>query len=199
MIKVNLLPKGYKIKEGRPELALLGLLMITALFLAATYGYVLKHIERKNLKLKIEVVDKELAQLQQIIAKINQIKKEQKVLIARKEAIEGLVHDRLVYPVFMDHFVKLLPAGMWVLNLHSKSAPGITNIKLDAAAKDNYIISELLKKLELSEEYENIQISGIVTTVVGQGEQIKQFSLSMDYINQEWVNGKLVSAKERKK
>jgi type IV pilus assembly protein PilN len=185
-IKINLLPKDIKIKEDRPELILLALLVVVFVFGIMVSSYVEKLIERKNLRNDISIVDKELTYLQGVINKISQIKAQREALNAKKSAMETLVKSRLVYPIMMEDLVKTLPEGVWLLNLTTRSGEGKTSLRFDACAWNNYIVSDLLKALESSTIFQNPEITGINTVSGEKGTQIKQFTITVDYINQEW-------------
>jgi len=186
MTKINLLPKDIQIKEERPEIILLVIFGLACVAISFGYIYVSKVVERKNIRTEITAVEKELAQLQTVINKISEIKKGQETLTARKNAIEGLMKSRLVYPIFMENILKTLPQGMWIAALSTQSGEGKISLKFDAYAYNNYIIADLLKSLDQSPVFRNPQISGINSMLNDKGKPIKQFSISADYINQEW-------------
>ena len=186
MTKINLLPRDLVIKEARPEITLLVLSGAACAVLFFIYIYVAKTIEKKNIETEISTVEKELAQLQVVVDKIAKIKADRDALQSRKSTIEGLVNTRLVYPIFMEDMLKVMPQGMWLLSLNTQSMDGTMSVKFNAVAYSNYIISDLLKSLEQSQVFRNPEISGITSSTGDKGRQIKEFSINVDYVNQEW-------------
>ncbi|OGS44917.1 MAG: hypothetical protein A2539_04375 [Elusimicrobia bacterium RIFOXYD2_FULL_34_15] len=186
MTKINLIPKESIIKESHPEMTALLLTIISLLILVLGYTYIAKLTKRSSIKKEIVVVDSELAQLQTVIDQIARIKAQKDAINAKKTALESLNKSRLVYPIFMEDLVKILPPGMWLLNLNTKSVESIMQINFNASAYDNYIIADLLQALENSNKFNSPEISGITTSVSADRGIIKQFSITVNYINQEW-------------
>ncbi|OQA90918.1 MAG: Fimbrial assembly protein (PilN) [Elusimicrobia bacterium ADurb.Bin231] len=186
MTKINLLPPDIKIKEDRPELAFLFMIVVVFAGLSLIYVYVSKIVERKSIRNEIMLIEKELGQLQLVVNKINQIKTEKDLLNARKSAIEELVKKRLLYPILMENLVKNIPPGMWLRNLNTVPGDIKTSIRFDATAYNNYIIADLLRTLEESKIFEHPEISGITSIKSDKDIPLKQFSITVDYVNQGW-------------
>jgi len=186
MTRINLLPRDIVIKEDRPEIILLVLSGIVCVGIFLLYAYISKTIERKNIRTEILAVEKELTHLQVVVNKISQIKTERDALKTKKDAIEGLMKTRLVYPIFMENMLKVIPSGMWLLNLNTQTGEGKISLRFDAVAFNNYIISDLLKTLDQSPIFKNPEISAITTGVGDKGKPVKQFSVNVDYLMQEW-------------
>jgi len=186
MTKINLLPQDMVIKEDRPGTVLLLIAGGICAGILMGYIYVSKTTERKNIKNEILTVEKELVLLQTVVDKIAQIKTERETLAAKKNAVEKLLNTRLVYPIFMENFVKTLPQGMWLTELNTSNGDGITSMRFNAYAFNNYIIADLLKSFEQSSMFQNSQISGINSSLSDKGRAVKQFSITVDYKNQEW-------------
>ncbi|MDD5688039.1 MAG: PilN domain-containing protein [Elusimicrobia bacterium] len=186
MTKINLIPKEAIIKEDYPELTILAVSCIALLIIVLGYSYTLKVKKRIALKREIEAVQNELAQLQTTIDQIARLKAQKDALNTKKTALEGLIKTRLVYPILMEDVVKILPAGTWLLNLNTKTGDPSTLLTFNATAYDNYIIADLLQALEDSQIFKNPEISGITSAASDKGASLKQFSINVNYINQEW-------------
>ncbi|MFA5778995.1 MAG: PilN domain-containing protein [Elusimicrobiota bacterium] len=186
MTKINLIPKEAIVKEEHPEFAFLAIGAVAIIVVILGYGYTSKLAKRAALKKEITTVEKELAQLQTVIDQIARIKSQRDAVNAKKTALEGLIKTRLLYPLLMEDIVKTLPNGMWLMNLNTKNGDAITSLAFGAVAYDNYIIADLLQALEDSKLFQKPEISGIASTVGGKGIQQKQFSITVDYINQVW-------------
>ncbi|OGS34160.1 MAG: hypothetical protein A2474_07010 [Elusimicrobia bacterium RIFOXYC2_FULL_34_12] len=186
MTKINLIPKESIIKESHPEIAALIVAVFAFIVLILGYTYVSKVTKRAAIKKEIIYVDNELAKLQTVIDQIARIKAQKDALNAKKSALEALNKSRLVYPIFMEDLVKILPPGMWLLNLNTKSDPANTQVNFNASAYDNYIIADLLQALENSDRFHGPEISGITTSVSADRGTIKQFAITVNYRNQEW-------------
>ncbi|MFH0948044.1 MAG: PilN domain-containing protein [Elusimicrobiota bacterium] len=185
MTKINLIPKEAIIKEEHPELAFLAIGAIAIIVFVLGYSYIAKISKRAALKKEIVTVEKELAQLQTVIDQIARIKSQRDAINSKKTAMELLIKTRLLYPILMEDIVKTLPNGMWLTNLNTKSGD-TTTLTFAAVAYDNYIIADLLQALEDSKLFRKPEISGITSTIDAKGVQTKQFSIIVDYVNQEW-------------
>jgi len=88
--------------------------------------------------------------------------------------------------MLMEDIAKLLPGGMWLTNLNTKSGDTTTALTFAAVAYNNYIVADLLQTLEDSKLFQNPEISGITSSVGEKGVQLKQFSITVNYVNQVW-------------
>ncbi|MBI5573261.1 MAG: PilN domain-containing protein [Elusimicrobia bacterium] len=186
MTKINLIPKEQIIKEEHPEITFLAVGAVAIIVVILGYGYTSKMTKRAALKKEIATVEKKLAQLQTVIDQIARIKSQRDIVNAKKTALEGLIKTRLLYPMLMEDIVKTLPSGMWLMNLNTKTGDAITGLTFGAVAYDNYIIADLLQALEDSKLFQKPEISGITSSVGEKGVQTKQFSITVDYVNQVW-------------
>lgn len=186
MTKINLIPKEAIPKVEHPELAFLAIGAVAVIVVVLGYGYISKIVRRTAIKNEIVIVDKELAQLQTVIDQIARIKTQRDAVNAKKTALEGLIKTRLLYPMLMEDVAKILPGGMWLMNLNTKSGDTVTGLSFGAVAYDNYIIADLLQALEDSKLFQRPEISGITSSVGEKGVQTKQFSITVDYVNQVW-------------
>ncbi|MDO8734178.1 MAG: PilN domain-containing protein [Elusimicrobiota bacterium] len=186
MTKINLIPKEAIVKEEHPELAFLALGAVAVIVVVLGYGWTSKLAKRAAIKKEITTVEKELAQLQTVIDQIARIKSQRDVVNAKKTALEGLIKTRLLYPMLMEDVAKILPSGMWLINLNTKNGDATTGLSFGAVAYDNYIIADLLQAFEDSKLFQKPEISGIASTVGEKGIQTKQFSITVDYVNQVW-------------
>ncbi len=186
MTKINLIPKEAIVKEEHPELAFLAIGAVALIVVILGYGWISKLATRTSLKKEIVTVEKELAELQTVIDKIASIKSQRDAVNAKKTALEGLIKTRLLYPMLMEDIVKTLPIGMWFMNLNTKNGDATTSLAFGAVAYDNYIIADLLQAFEDSKLFQNPEISGITSSVGAKGVQQKQFSITVNYVNQVW-------------
>lgn len=186
MTKINLIPKESIIKEEHPELAILAIGAAAIVVIILFSNYTSKLTRRAALKKEITAVERELAQLQTVIDQIARLKAQRDAVNSKKTALEGLNKTRLLYPILMEDLAKILPGGMWLLNLNTKTGDAVTGLSFSATAYDNYIIADLLQSLEDSKIFQRPEISGIASSVGEKGVQLKQFSITVGYLNQEW-------------
>ncbi|MBN1383450.1 MAG: PilN domain-containing protein [Elusimicrobia bacterium] len=186
MTKINLIPKESIIKEEHPELKILAIGAASLLVLGITYTYVAKVTKRAAIKKEIRIVDNELKKLQKTIDKISALKSQKDALNAKKTALEILIKTRLVYPMMMEDLAKILPKGLWLLNLNTTSKENITALNFNAIAYNNYIIADMLQAFEDSKLFRNPGIGAITTSVNADGDEVRQFPITVDYINQDW-------------
>jgi len=186
MTKINLIPKEAIAKEEHPELKILAIAGAAILVFAVGYSYLSKVTRRASIKKEIIIVDNELAKLQKTIDRIAQLKAEKNALNAKKSALEVLVKTRLLYPVLMEDLAKIIPSGMWLLNLNTATGDATTKLTFNAIAYDNYIIADLLQALEDSNIFQSPDIGSITSAKSAKGVDTKQFSINVNYVNQEW-------------
>ena len=150
------------------------------------YGYASKLTKRAAIKKEITTIESELIQLQSVVDQIARIKAQRDALNAKKTALGSLVRTRLLYPIFMEDTAKILPNGMWLLNLNTRSGDVVTELTFNAVAYNNYIVADLLQSFGDSKSFQNPEMSGITSTAGEKGVQLKQFSITVSYINREW-------------
>lgn len=184
MIRINLLPAELESAPSQINPALpVGLACIVPLVFLAPF-----HISQKaaqaRLKSDIQSLNSELERYQPIIAQVEQLEQAKAQLQQRKGVIQSLESERLRYPQFMDDFVKLLPANLWLTNLTTAMQGGTANVlivNMDVTALDNYAIADLISNLETSQIFTDVDLGAISASQSPTGGQSMTFHITTTY------------------
>ncbi|UJP06342.1 MAG: PilN domain-containing protein [Nitrosomonas sp.] len=147
MIRINLLPhRELKRKARQRQIAMLaglvGLLGIVVVF--GIYAFIDSAIEDQNgrnqyLNEQIILLDKEILEIKDIRAKIQE-------LLARKQVVEALQSSRLEAVHLLDQLVRLLPDGVYLQSIKQEGDV----VTLIGYAQTNARISVLMRNIESS-------------------------------------------------
>jgi len=101
--------------------------------------------------------------------------------------IVNLNRSRLIFPVFFEDLLPLIPSDVWLLDIHfDKSAGAGADYKLNAKALSNYALATWLTNLEQSTHFSNTKISAISYDNGGEekGGPTLSFQVSFTYQHQ---------------
>lgn len=148
MIRINLLPhREAKRKAKRQQFFVLsGLILVLAglivfLVYSVIDGYITAQEEKnKFLKSEIQLLDKQ-------IDEIKSLQEKTQAMLARKQIIEALQHDRSEAVLLLSELVKQTPEGVYLRSIKQEGA----KITLNGYAQSNARISSLMRNIEASE------------------------------------------------
>jgi Tfp pilus assembly protein PilN len=162
MIRINLLPPEYAEAQRKKEQQIIfgGVGCLAMAFLLLFWGF--KKATASNLQAKINEADAELKSYQTIIQEIEQIEADQKRKRDKLNVIKELNRSRLVYPVFFEDFIPIVPADIWVTSLSlEESGGGTMTIKISCKGTSNFAVATWLTNLEQSPHFSNIKLGPI--------------------------------------
>ncbi len=147
MIRINLLPhREAKRKAKRQQFFVLtGLIALLAglivfLIYSVIDGYIAAQEDKNNfLKSEIVLLDKQ-------IDEIKKLQERTQALLARKQIIESLQHDRAESVLLLSELVKQMPEGVYLRSVKQESA----KITLVGYAQSNARVSSLMRNIEAS-------------------------------------------------
>src|SRR5262245_53483062 len=152
MARINLLPWREWERERRKNEFLVraaGALVVGAVLVLGAGAYLDGSVKTQNarnqfLKDKIEVLDKQIAEIKDLRAKREQ-------LLARMRVIQDLQGNRPVIVRVFDELVRTLAKGVYFTSAKLDGK----NLSIDGTAESNNRISTLMRNLNGSEWFEN--------------------------------------------
>jgi type IV pilus assembly protein PilN len=162
MIRINLIPAEYAAARAKKEQQILlgagaGIVVVV---LVAFLGF--KRSQASSLQEKIQTAESDLKTYQATIDQINQIQADKTRLMTKRDVILGLNRSRLVYPVFFEDLLPLIPSDVWVSDIRFERAAGTSQeYRLSSKALSNFAVATWLTNLEQSTHFTNIKIDRI--------------------------------------
>ncbi|HBU69173.1 MAG TPA: hypothetical protein DEE98_02195 [Elusimicrobia bacterium] len=181
MIKINLLPPESIKKEERKEIFILayGVLAIFVLIGLVKYGFKLSFYN--SIQTRTAAAEQELGKYESIVKQVDALQATKTGLETKKNVISSLMADRLVYPVFMQKVMELLPSNVWFKSLSTNMSPGgLINVTLEADALDNYGIADLITALSTDGNFSGVEL-GPINTNTSAKTQTSSFRLTFSY------------------
>ena len=175
MARINLLPWREWERERRKNEFLVraaGALVVGAVLVLGAGAYLDGSVKTQNarnqfLKDKIEVLDKQIAEIKDLRAKREQ-------LLARMRVIQDLQGNRPVIVRVFDELVRTLAKGVYFTSAKLDGK----NLSIDGTAESNNRISTLMRNLNGSEWFANPNLKGIKENTSA-GAQASNFQLTV--------------------
>lgn len=171
--RINLLPwRELRRQEQDRQLlsASIGAWLLTGLVVFYGWYYMNGLIEHQNKR--NDYLSAEIAQLDQKIKEINELKDRKQALIARMEIIQRLQQDRTQIVHVFDDLVRKLPKGVYLTGLAKKNK----QITLKGLAQSNARVSHLMNNLDSSNWFANPNLD-IVNAQDQGGSRVSQFTV----------------------
>ncbi|MEN3013051.1 MAG: PilN domain-containing protein [Endomicrobiia bacterium] len=170
MISINLLPK--EIEEYQKFKELVSLVSVGVIFVGVIMFvfYFLRVSKLTMLNFELSRIEHKLKQLEDVVKKVEELKATKRNLEAKKQLVERLLSNGLIYPKFMTELLKVLPDGIWFSNMNTTLVTNpadpekkITGIKVNLTcfSYDKFSIADFLDNLENSEKFTNVVLGPI--------------------------------------
>ncbi|MFN0116964.1 MAG: PilN domain-containing protein [Elusimicrobiota bacterium] len=188
MIKINLLPLEYEASLVQKEQKILAGSVIAVLVILLSAIWMIKSKEEKNLKIQIAQAEADLSRYQAIVSQIESIELQKTQLEAKRGAIRNLNKSRLVYPVFFEDFLPIIPTEVWMgnINIQDQGAPGSPmRISLTCNAISNFAVATFLSNLQQSTHFSAVELGPIsYANNAETGTSVLSFNISCVYQHQ---------------
>lgn len=186
MIRINLLPPEYDQAQAKREQQVIfgGAGAIVVVLLA---GIWLVQARRATaLQVKIVNAQAELAKFQAIVSQIDKIEQDKSRLTAKRDVIRNLNRSRLVYPVFFEDLLPIIPSDVWVTSIQMVEQGTAIKVTMNANALSNFAVATWLTNLQQSKHFSNIDLSPISYSAPaeGTGTQTLGFTIVCQYQHQ---------------
>lgn len=182
MIRINLLPPEYRAAQARREQRVFlgsagGVAVITLLLF-----WMFKARQASALESKINESEAELRKYQAIVAQIEAIETEKKQMMSKRNVIKNLNRSRLLYPVFFEDFLPVIPSDVWVSNIQIQDQTnGSMRVTMTCSALSNFAVATWLSNLQQSPNFSAIELGSISYSNSELGGQTLSYSLSFGY------------------
>lgn len=183
MIKINLIPPEYLQARAKKELQIVMTTILGVFVVVLMSFYFIKKAQAASLLTDISNAEIQLRSLQATREEIDRIQAEKQRLMAKRDAIVTLNKTRMLYPVFVDDFLPLLPSDVWFVDVKLISQSGLTlSYSINTKATSNYAVATLLTNLQQSSNFSNVKI-GLISYQNGpsEGETTLTFNLTLTY------------------
>lgn len=176
MIRINLLPHREEKRKAKRQrfYALLGLVVVLGALIVLLGWTVNEQAisaqQEKNefLKLEIEKLDKQIAQ-------IKSLKDEIAILLKKKEIIESLQRDRGMAVQLLVEIARQVPEGAYLKSLKQSGL----KVSLTGISQSNSRVSELMRNLAQSTAFENPRLIETKAVTVDK-KRMQDFSMTID-------------------
>lgn len=175
MAQINLLPWRERLREERKReffVLLAGIVIIAAgiVFLVDRYY----RGELENQQARNELIQSEIAIMDQRVAEINQLQEQKEQIRSRMDVIQSLQGSRPVIVYVFDELVKTLPEDVY---FNALERTGDT-LRIEGVASSNNRVSELMRRLDESQWFRDPGLQQIAATGVSwMDEPANAFSL----------------------
>lgn len=159
MANINLLPwrDEYRQEKKREFFSVLMLLILLSCLIAFLW-YTFANASIKNQQERNELLNREIAQLDEKVKEIEQLKKRREELETRIKIIQDLQVKRPLVVRYFDEFVRAVPGGLYFDSLQrqadSFSVKGIT--------ESNNRVSTLMRNLDSSEWFQAPNLKNVI-------------------------------------
>lgn len=174
MIRINLLPHREEAKKARREQFIVLAALVSVLGVLIVFaGYTLIGGAISNQEHKNDFLKQEIAQLDKQLEQINRLKEQTQALLARKQVIENLQHDRGETVYLLSELVEQVPEGIYLKSLKQDGL----KVNITGYAQSNARISALMRNLEASPWLENPQLIESKAVVLN-GRRSNEFGMN---------------------
>lgn len=184
MIRINLLPPEYASAQEKKDqqlvLGTVGSFFVLVLFLF----WMVKSRQAAALEGNITEAEAELAKYQSIVSQIERIEGDKAQLSAKREVIRSLNRSRLIYPVFFEDLLPIIPADVWVTNIQIAESGAQMKISMNSNATSNFALATWLSNLQQSTHFSAIDLSAISYSTQENGGQSLAFTITCNYQHQ---------------
>ena len=184
MIRINLLPPEYAAAQSKKEQQVIlgsgAVVLVAVLFLF----WFVQSRKAARLERQIQEADAELRKFQAIISQIESIEASKKQLTAKKDVITSLNRSRLIYPVFFEDLLPIIPSDVWVTNVQITEQGAGMKVTMNSNALSNFALATWLTNLQQSTHFSGIDLSSISYAPNEQSGQTLTFSITCAYQHQ---------------
>jgi type IV pilus assembly protein PilN len=182
MARINLLPWREQLREERKQrfLASLGAVLFVAagtVFLAGQYlDSAIEHQNARN-----QFINKQIAQLDERIKEISELKARRQQLLERMKIIQDLQGNRPIIGRIFDQMVRTLPDGV-----HFTAVKKVDkSISIVGAAESNNRVSNLMRNMDASDWLTSPNLTEVKAVTAGAVDQANTFQLTVQQTQPE--------------
>lgn len=185
MIRINLLPPEYEQAQAKREQQVLfgGAGAVIIVLLATVWMFQARRVQA--LEVKIINAQAELSKFQAIVSQIEKIEQDKTRLTSKRDVIRNLNRSRLVYPVFFEDLLPIIPSDVWVTTIQLVEQSGAMKVTMNSQAQSNFALATWLTNLQQSRHFSSIDLSAIsYATAPDTNLQTLGFTITCQYKHQ---------------
>ncbi|EJM62472.1 Tfp pilus assembly protein PilN [Pseudomonas sp. GM49] len=176
MARINLLPW----REERREVRRKRFLLVLVAAMVGTMGAVLVANQAISGAIDRQVarndyIGKQIAELDEQITQINDLKVRRQQLVERMRIIQDLQGNRQISGRIFDQLARALPDGVYFTEVKMTAK----TLSITGAAQSNNRVSDLMRNLEASDWLDAPSLTEVKATAVGQVGQANVFQLTV--------------------
>ena len=175
MIRINLLPYREARRVQRSQLlalALVGILLLTALFYYGIYSIFSARVSAEQQK--VQYLQNVTTQLDQKIASVADLRKKRDQLLAREDIITDLQDQRDMVVRLFNTLARVTPDGVFLTHLKQVG----DSITVDGYSQANDQVAAFMRNIEASRIFAKPELNIISKSKLG-NEEVGQFTLQM--------------------
>ena len=183
MIKINLLPKELQEKGKGLDWIILGygVILFFALMGMSLYSAKLQSYNKDIIRKKRWSA--QLSEIKTKVARVEQLDAQKALLNAKKNTVTQLFQGRILYPVFMDCFFRIIPKEIWIsdITLTEDQQKNISVIAMSNSLSTNSI-ADWLQTLESKPDmYSGVSLSAIDVKQPPEKDKAATFGFSLTF------------------
>lgn len=176
MAKINLLPWRALMREKRRKRYLMVLVVVSVVAVAGLFAadhfidrLVVQQLQRNDL------IRSATFQLDGRAEQIDQLKARREQLLERMQTIETLQSSRSGSGIILEQLARSLPEGVYLTDV--KMTDG--TLVITGVSRANNLVAQLMRNLDASHWLETPELNDIKTAAAHDGEQERQFQLTV--------------------
>lgn len=184
MIRINLLPPEFEAEQRKKEQQIIfggaGAIVVVVLGLF----WVAQKARAAALAEEVTKAEAQLREYQATIAQIEQIEKDKARLLQKRNVIRELNRSRLIYPVFFEDFLPIVPADVWLTSLSFTEQGGQIALDMNCSATSNFALATWLTNLQQSTHFSNVDLGAISYSKTEAQPTVLTFTIKCSYRHQ---------------
>jgi type IV pilus assembly protein PilN len=179
VINVNLLPKEERFEETRPLAPprtqfLVPLIAAVALLVPTGVLFARQEVKLQALRRDIQLAEQESASLKPRVTRVQELEQKRADLMRRLDLVRQLNGERGMAVHLMEELSAQVPGNLWFTKLAS-SGPGA--IKLEGMTFTPLILADLMRRLEESRLYRDVDLTIAERTQIGD-QKVVRFTIT---------------------
>lgn len=184
MIRINLLPPEYAQAQSKKEVQILSGSVGAFLVIVLMGFWYIRSKTASNLQQEITEKEADLRKYQSIVSQIETIEQNKRQLLAKRDVIRNLNRSRLIYPVFFEDLLPIVPSDVWVKQVDIQEQGANMKVVMASQALSNFALATWLTNLQQSTHFSNIVLSPIAYSNSDQSSQVLSFNITCTYQHQ---------------
>jgi type IV pilus assembly protein PilN len=175
MARINLLPWREELRRERQRQFMLSTMMtamlgiILVFLVGVVFDQRIDHQQQRN-----DLIQNEINELENRIARIEQLEQTRERLLSRKRVIEELQASRSLTVELMDKLAKSIPVGVTLQSVNQQGS----NVRLQGWSQSNARVSAYLQSLDTNDLFLNPDL-GVVRTAQRPANPVEPYEFTI--------------------